>query len=402
MFSRRRFARTFSRCSRPPICSRPRSPPSTGKKVNSALDNPTNYFTAASLDSRASDINNLLDSIGNGVQVLQSANTGITSLQKLVDSAKSVANQALQTTVGYSTKSAFTSVEIEAQRPTISSPIRIRSALLSSVLLLRSALPIPAPRLTAGTQLETAGPVNATAATLLSDLTRSGRCCRHVHCQRQDDHLRSWLEWPRRSGNAYTLGVDTSLTISSTAIDTLSGNTTPANASTATGGIIQLNSGTAADLVVPVPRLPSSASPRNGTNWATRTGGAVTAGALAGTTKLGVRRRTAASLSNGFAVGDTLTVNGKTLTFVAANTVGNDPNQIKIDSDVTGLLAKIDGLTGSSTASTITGGKITLNTGTLSDLSITSSNAGGSHRARSGWRRDAGTHATRAYSTARP
>src|SRR5881394_2704564 len=77
----------------------------TGKKVNTALDNPTNYFTAASLDSRAGDINNLLDGIGNGVQVLQAANTGITSLSKLVDSAKSVANQALQTTVGYSSKS---------------------------------------------------------------------------------------------------------------------------------------------------------------------------------------------------------------------------------------------------------------------------------------------------------
>src|SRR5918994_3418959 len=78
---------------------------STGKKVNSALDNPTNFFTAQALDNRASDINNLLDGIGNGVQVLQAANTGITSLQKLVDTAKSIANQALQTSVGYSTKS---------------------------------------------------------------------------------------------------------------------------------------------------------------------------------------------------------------------------------------------------------------------------------------------------------
>jgi len=76
----------------------------TGKKVNSALDNPTNFFTAQSLDNRASDIGNLLDSIGNGVQVLQAANTGITSLQKLVDSAKSIANQVLQSSVGYSTK----------------------------------------------------------------------------------------------------------------------------------------------------------------------------------------------------------------------------------------------------------------------------------------------------------
>ncbi|MDO8980905.1 MAG: flagellar hook protein, partial [Afipia sp.] len=84
----------------------------TGKKVNTALDNPTNFFTAAGLDARASDINNLLDGIGNGVQVLQAANTGITSLQKLVDSAKSVANQALQTTVGYSQKSTVTTTAI--------------------------------------------------------------------------------------------------------------------------------------------------------------------------------------------------------------------------------------------------------------------------------------------------
>ena len=81
----------------------------TGKKVNSALDNPTNYFTAASPDNRASDINNLLDGIGNGVQVLQAANTGISSLQKLVDSAKSVAQQVLQAPVGYSAKSSTTS-----------------------------------------------------------------------------------------------------------------------------------------------------------------------------------------------------------------------------------------------------------------------------------------------------
>jgi flagellin len=81
----------------------------TGKKVNSALDNPTNFFTAQGLDNRAGDIGNLLDSIGNGVQVLQAANTGLTSLQGLVNSAKSIANQVLQTTVGYSTKSSISS-----------------------------------------------------------------------------------------------------------------------------------------------------------------------------------------------------------------------------------------------------------------------------------------------------
>src|ERR1700716_2489427 len=81
----------------------------TGKKVNTALDNPTNFFTARGLDNRAGDINNLLDSIGNGVQVLQAANTGITSLQKLVDTAKSIANQVLQAPTGYSAKSTVTS-----------------------------------------------------------------------------------------------------------------------------------------------------------------------------------------------------------------------------------------------------------------------------------------------------
>jgi len=81
----------------------------TGKKVNSALDNPTNFFTAAGLDARASDISNLLDSIGNGVQVLQAANTGITSLSSLVDTAKSIANQVLQQPSGFTTHSTSTS-----------------------------------------------------------------------------------------------------------------------------------------------------------------------------------------------------------------------------------------------------------------------------------------------------
>src|SRR3984893_12406115 len=90
----------------------------TGNKVNSALDNPTSYFTAAALNNRASDINNLLDGIGNGVQVLQAANTGIPSLQSLVSSAQSVANQVLQTPVGYSTKSNVTSAAISGATAT--------------------------------------------------------------------------------------------------------------------------------------------------------------------------------------------------------------------------------------------------------------------------------------------
>ena len=68
----------------------------TGKKVNSALDNPGNFFTSQSLNNRASDLNALLDSIGQAQQTLKAADTGLTSLTKLVESAKSIAKQAQQ------------------------------------------------------------------------------------------------------------------------------------------------------------------------------------------------------------------------------------------------------------------------------------------------------------------
>ena len=68
----------------------------TGKKVNSALDNPISYFTSQSLSNRASDLTALLNSIANGVQTIKAADTGITSLTKLVQSAQAIANQAVQ------------------------------------------------------------------------------------------------------------------------------------------------------------------------------------------------------------------------------------------------------------------------------------------------------------------
>ena len=71
----------------------------TGLKVSSALDSPVNFFTAQSLSNRSSDLGNLLDGISNGVQAIQAANQGITSIQKLIDSAKSTANQALSTQI---------------------------------------------------------------------------------------------------------------------------------------------------------------------------------------------------------------------------------------------------------------------------------------------------------------
>ncbi|MCC6946267.1 MAG: hypothetical protein IT539_00735 [Bradyrhizobiaceae bacterium] len=71
---------------------------STGKKVNSALDNPVNFFTSQSLSARASDLNRLLDAVGNAVQTLQEADKGISSITKLIESAQAVARQALTAT----------------------------------------------------------------------------------------------------------------------------------------------------------------------------------------------------------------------------------------------------------------------------------------------------------------
>src|SRR4249920_130824 len=70
----------------------------TGKRVNSALDNPINYFTAQGLTNRASDLGNLLDSMSSGISTIQAANNGITSITKLVQSAQALARQAQQTT----------------------------------------------------------------------------------------------------------------------------------------------------------------------------------------------------------------------------------------------------------------------------------------------------------------
>ena len=77
------------------------------------------------------------------------------------------------------------------------------------------------------------------------------------------------------------------------------------------------------------------------------------------------------SIGTNFAAGDTITVNGTPVTFVASGAVGN---QLNITDNVSTLLAKIDSITGTSTPSTISGGAITLHSGTAADLSVSSSN----------------------------
>ncbi|GHA14765.1 hypothetical protein GCM10007989_06830 [Devosia pacifica] len=68
----------------------------TGNKVNSALDNPSNWFTAQGLNNRASDLNQLLDGMANGIQTLKAADNGLTAMTKTLESMQSTLRQARQ------------------------------------------------------------------------------------------------------------------------------------------------------------------------------------------------------------------------------------------------------------------------------------------------------------------
>jgi flagellar hook-associated protein 3 FlgL len=99
---------------------------------------------------------------------------------------------------------------------------------------------------------------------------------------------------------------------------------------------------------------------------------AATPAPIAGATLLSGAANTD-SLATNFAAGDTITVNGKQISFVASGASGN--NQVNVTDSVQTLLSKIDAITGSSTPSTISGGVITLHTDNAASLSVTSSNA---------------------------
>jgi flagellin len=68
----------------------------TGLKVNSALDNPSNFFTASALNSRAGDMANLMDSMASGIQTIEAADNGLKSITKTVESMQSTLRQARQ------------------------------------------------------------------------------------------------------------------------------------------------------------------------------------------------------------------------------------------------------------------------------------------------------------------
>ena len=70
---------------------------STGLKVNSAIDNPSSYYTAVSLNNRASDLSSLLDSMAQGIQTIKAATEGLQAGAALLEQASAIATQTLNT-----------------------------------------------------------------------------------------------------------------------------------------------------------------------------------------------------------------------------------------------------------------------------------------------------------------
>jgi flagellin len=368
----------------------------TGNKVNSALDNPTSYFTASALNNRASDISNLLDSIGNGVQVLQAANTGITSLQSLVASAQSVANQVLQTTIGYSTKSSITGAAVTGA--TANNLLGTAGAGSDATWTASAA----ALATTAAATSATAGSETGTTALTLvgGGAAASGSTLGTTSGD---------LDLSALAGDSFTVGTQT-ITFSSTATSTatvgstttigLGSGTTSTLGSllTAIGAASSGGTGTAAvngsgDITLNTTTTGGDFT-FGGTNASTiltalgLTGSNVTHTAAAAATTANLSTGTALSgapsggsgvLSTAFASGDTITVDGKTLTFSSTNPTSTTANggTISTTGTVQDLLTAIDKVTGSTgaNAASISGGEISLHTGTSGPLTITSTNS---------------------------
>jgi flagellin len=72
---------------------------SSGKKVNSALDDPVAYFTALAHEQRATDLAGRKDEMSEAVQTVKAANAGIENLRTLIAAAKSLATSALSSDV---------------------------------------------------------------------------------------------------------------------------------------------------------------------------------------------------------------------------------------------------------------------------------------------------------------
>lgn len=82
------------------LLDRTQSRLSSGKKVNTAIDNPVSFFAAQSLTSRASIIDGLKDAMGQAVQTITAADKGITAISAMIEQAKGIAQAALSAEAG--------------------------------------------------------------------------------------------------------------------------------------------------------------------------------------------------------------------------------------------------------------------------------------------------------------
>ena len=98
---------------------------STGNKVNSAIDNPSSYYTAQSLNNRASDLNALLDSMGQGIQTIKAANEGIESITKFVEQAKALINTARDSAVSQVNKISVNAKNFEVDATSVTDPAKL-------------------------------------------------------------------------------------------------------------------------------------------------------------------------------------------------------------------------------------------------------------------------------------
>jgi len=206
----------------------------TGNKVNTALDNPTEFFTAQALNNRAGDIANLLDGIGNGVQVLQAANTGLTSLQQLVANAQSIAHQVLQSPTGYTTKSNVSSAAIPG-------------ATAQNLLGNNTNATVTG---TAVNNDNLSGAAAITGATLLSGTAASGSNNLASGITTGDTLTVDGVTFTFISGSVSAgtnIGIGDSVTHLLAAIDAVTGTTT---ASSVSGGKIVLNTGIVQNLTL--------------------------------------------------------------------------------------------------------------------------------------------------------
>ncbi|SDK08901.1 flagellar hook protein FlgE [Bradyrhizobium sp. Rc2d] len=176
------------------------------------------------------------------------------------------------------------------------------------------------------------------------------------------------------SNTTIGLGAGTTATVADilNAIQTAGG--AGVTASLSASGNIMISSGTGTDVAVGS----GTAATALGISSVTRGGNVLSSPAISGATVLSGTATAGGAqvLSSGFSAGppaDTITVNGQTLTFVASGASG--PNQINITDNITTLLGKIDALSGGSGSSVSSGGVITLNTGTVSNLTVSSSNS---------------------------